>query len=73
MFFRTANFIAKSIKENDEEKVVQMYEYKGVYFSDANVAKDTLDHMPTWEARSDDVFVVSYPKAGIYCLIFVQF
>ena len=43
-----------------------MYEYKGVYFSDANVAKDTLDHMPTWQARSEDVFVVSYPKAGTY-------
>ena len=49
-----------------------MYEYKGVYFSDANVAKDTLDHMPTWQARSEDVFVVSYPKAGIYYLFFIS-
>ena len=52
------------MKDDDQETEIHMYEYKGVYFSDANVEKTALDRMSTWRARPDDVFVVSYPKAG---------
>ncbi|XP_072025287.1 sulfotransferase 1C4-like [Amphiura filiformis] len=56
--------ITASMKDDDKEIPIHMYEYKGVYFSDANVEKDTLESLPQWEARADDVYVVSYPKAG---------
>ena len=62
-----ADLVAKYIKENHQEtENIHMYKYKGVYFPDAAVKEDTLSHMSTWGARSDDVFVVSYPKAGMY-------
>ena len=41
-----------------------MYQYEGVWFADTNVDKDILLRLPKWEARSDDAYVVSYPKAG---------
>ncbi|XP_072041909.1 sulfotransferase 1C4-like [Amphiura filiformis] len=46
------------------EEEVEMYEYKGVMFPLTVCKPSVLKAMETWEARSDDIFVVSYLKAG---------
>ena len=56
----------KTIEAIADPVTPQRYEYEGVCFTDATVTKDTLDKMPDWRARRDDVFVVTYPKAGWY-------
>ncbi|XP_072042744.1 sulfotransferase 1C2-like [Amphiura filiformis] len=43
---------------------IGMMEVEGVPFPTPFMNMKTLDAMKTWEARRDDVFVVSYPKAG---------
>ena len=42
----------------------QRYEHEGVCFLDKMA--DILNKMPDWQARKDDVFIVTYPKAGWY-------
>ncbi|XP_072044656.1 sulfotransferase 1C4-like [Amphiura filiformis] len=42
----------------------KMYQFNGVWFADTNVQEEVLLRMPAWEARSEDAYVVSYPKAG---------
>ena len=42
----------------------EVYDYKGVpMFMD--VLPSTLDDMTAFQVRDDDVFIVTYPKAGI--------
>ena len=48
----------------EDGKTTKMYEHEGVWFADTNCDKDILQRLPEWEARSDDAYVVSYPKAG---------
>ena len=43
---------------------VTTYEIEGVRFPTHLVAPSTIEAMKTWQARSDDVFILSYAKAG---------
>ncbi|XP_066287842.1 uncharacterized protein [Branchiostoma lanceolatum] len=43
---------------------LSMFEYKGAYFGSLTVAKETLDMMPDYVIRDDDVVILTYPKAG---------
>ncbi len=71
--FFTVQTMHKAINEITDPVTPQRYEYAGVCFIDTAMAKDTLDKMPEWQARKDDVFVVSYPKAGWYEKTFSYF
>ncbi|XP_072042745.1 sulfotransferase 1C4-like [Amphiura filiformis] len=53
---------AVSIPQTEEEVV--MYEYKGVMYPMRLCTPSLLQAMETWEARPEDIFVVSYAKAG---------
>ncbi|XP_078581948.1 sulfotransferase 2B1-like [Branchiostoma floridae x Branchiostoma japonicum] len=39
------------------------HEYKGILFP-AIVPKETLDVMPDYPVRDDDIFILTYPKSG---------
>ncbi|XP_072043248.1 sulfotransferase 1C4-like [Amphiura filiformis] len=56
---RTSNMAEQMAKTE-----TKMYQFNGVWFADTNVQEEALLRMPEWEARSEDVYVVSYPKAG---------
>ncbi|XP_078588981.1 sulfotransferase 1B1-like [Branchiostoma floridae x Branchiostoma japonicum] len=42
----------------------QWFEYKGAFFDHRMVSKETLDNMPDYVIRDDDVVILTYPKAG---------
>ncbi|XP_066278948.1 sulfotransferase 6B1-like [Branchiostoma lanceolatum] len=42
----------------------QWFEYKGAFFDPRVVTKETLDNMPDYVIRDDDVVILTYPKAG---------
>ncbi|XP_072041911.1 sulfotransferase 1C1-like [Amphiura filiformis] len=42
----------------------KMYECEGVLLVEHHVKSSTMEALKTWQARQDDAFVVSYPKAG---------
>ncbi|XP_066300508.1 sulfotransferase 1B1-like isoform X2 [Branchiostoma lanceolatum] len=42
----------------------QWYEYKGAYFDPRFVTKESLEVIPDYVIRDDDVVIVTYPKAG---------
>lgn len=48
----------------DSDTRPEMYTYGGIIWPLHFIEPSTLRAMKTWCARSDDVFVVSYPKAG---------
>ena len=56
--------MSQCMKEQWKDVKPKLYKHKGVHFIENNVDEATLNRMPDWEARSDDVFVVTYPKAG---------
>ena len=58
--------MSDAIKVAAKTHEASLFEYEGVHFADTNVKKETLDGLPKWPARKDDVFVVTYPKAGLY-------
>ena len=60
-YFSVKLFAAQS---QDKPEKSKMYQYEGVWFADTNVDRDILLRLPKWEARSNDAYVVSYPKAG---------
>ncbi|XP_035700328.1 amine sulfotransferase-like [Branchiostoma floridae] len=39
------------------------HEYKGILFS-AEISEDTLDAIPDYPVRDDDIFILTYPKSG---------
>ncbi|XP_035700329.1 sulfotransferase 2B1-like [Branchiostoma floridae] len=39
------------------------YDYKGVLFPDI-ISRETLDVIPDYPVRDDDIFILSYPKSG---------
>ena len=41
-----------------------MYEVEGVPFPVHLISPSTIEAMKTWQARPDDVFIVTYAKAG---------
>ncbi|XP_078661430.1 sulfotransferase 6B1-like [Branchiostoma floridae x Branchiostoma belcheri] len=47
---------------------MQEHEYQGIVFP-APVTKETLDTIPDYPVRDDDIFIVSYPKAGTNWMI----
>ncbi|XP_066300511.1 sulfotransferase 2B1-like [Branchiostoma lanceolatum] len=47
----------------------EWYEYKGAYFHPQLVTKDSLDVIPDYVIRDDDVVIVTYPKAGTNWII----
>ena len=47
------------------EQPLEMITVEGVPFPTHFVTMETINAMKTWEARSEDAFVVSYPKAGM--------
>ena len=55
---------------------VNMYKIGDQPFPTTMIPPSTVNAMKTWEARSDDVFVVSYAKAGIYefnlCYVIIE-
>ncbi|XP_072033690.1 sulfotransferase 1C4-like [Amphiura filiformis] len=61
----TVQVMADAMKDSTEQREVHLFEYDGVCFANTNVKKETLSNdMPKWKARTDDAFVVTYPKAG---------
>ncbi|XP_072041099.1 sulfotransferase 1C4-like [Amphiura filiformis] len=42
----------------------KMYECGGILLAEHHVKSSTMEALKTWQARQDDAFVVSYPKAG---------
>ncbi len=43
---------------------VETYEVEGISLPHRYFPPSTIEALKTWEARTDDVFVVSFPKAG---------
>ncbi|XP_072042827.1 sulfotransferase 1C1-like [Amphiura filiformis] len=43
---------------------VKIYECEGVPLAEHCMQPSTMEALKTWQARQDDVFVVTYPKAG---------
>ena len=64
--------LTDAMKVAAETHEASLFEYEGVHFQDSTVKKETLDDLPKWPARKDDVFVVTYPKAGL-CNILYDF
>eukprot|EP00058_Branchiostoma_floridae_P006689 XP_002592177.1 hypothetical protein BRAFLDRAFT_88099 [Branchiostoma floridae] len=42
-----------------------LHQYKGILFPDT-ISKDTLDVIPDYPVRDDDIFILTYPKSGMY-------
>ncbi|XP_035657841.1 amine sulfotransferase-like [Branchiostoma floridae] len=40
-----------------------LHQYKGILFPDT-ISKDTLDVIPDYPVRDDDIFILTYPKSG---------
>ena len=63
--FFSAKVLAGIAKDQStEEQRRKCYEHEGVFLLESSVTKATLQQMPGWKARPDDVFIVTYPKAG---------
>ena len=52
-------------------ELVWTYEYEGVYVP-KDVLQTTLDDLKTFDVRQDDVFIVTFPKAGMYCTLLLK-
>ncbi|XP_019632275.1 PREDICTED: sulfotransferase 1C4-like [Branchiostoma belcheri] len=47
---------------------MQEHEYQGIRFP-GEISKETLDVIPDYPVRDDDIFIVTYPKAGTNWMI----
>ncbi|KAI8498199.1 sulfotransferase 1 [Branchiostoma belcheri] len=47
----------------------QLFEYKGAVFDPRLVSKDSLDIIPDYVIRDDDVVIVTYPKTGTHWIV----
>ncbi|XP_072041097.1 sulfotransferase 1A3-like [Amphiura filiformis] len=56
--------IKELLEHKEYKEEIVMHEYKGVIFPLDTIKPSVLQALETWEARPEDVFVVSYAKAG---------